>query len=146
MKRKFNIAGKILSFSLVLLMAVQTASLAVAGAGADLIGPSSNEASAQNDVLPDTDNGKWEIPIAEENPNQVDMTINNGIVYNDHVYNKITRWNYTNGYKSANDSYSIYWRDFTASLGPVVGLSNYSWVSGVNGNWIEKIQTGSIPR
>ena len=115
MKRKFNIAGKILSISLVLLMAVQTASLAVAGAGADLIGPSSNGLKTQNDVLPDTDNGKWQIPIAEENPNQVDMTINNGIVYNNRVYEMLTRWNYIGDYKSATDPHSGYWRDFTAS-------------------------------
>ncbi len=147
MKRKFNIAGKILSISLVLLMAVQTASLAVAGAGADLIGPSSNGLKTQNDVLPDTDNGKWQIPIAEENPNQVDMTINNGIVYNNRVYEMLTRWNYIGDYKSATDPHSGYWRDFTASVGPVIGLSNYSWVGGVNGNWIDnKYITTAVKR
>ena len=136
MKNKLGIKGKILCFALVLFIAIQTASLTVAGAGAGLVSPSGVD-KKQDSPLPDVGNDDWEIPTAQENPNKVDLTINNGIVYNDHVYAKLQKWDYIGNYQRFTDPYTGYWRDFTASLGPIVGLTNYRWSFGKNGNWIQ---------
>ena len=142
MKKKFGLTGKILSAALAFLIIIQAAPLTIAGLGAELgagLGEKkADNTAAGNAVLPDADKGQWEIPEAQENPHNVDMTINNGIVYNDFVYSKLISWGYVMGYQGAGDPYKNGgWRDFTASLGPLVALSNYKWYNNNKGNWID---------
>ena len=137
MKKKHGLTGKIFSLALAFLIIVQVAPLTVAGLGAELGTRGIGSEKTQNDVLPDVDNGAWEIPEAAVNPNKVDMTINNGIVYNDHVYKKLLSWGYLTGYHSATDPYTGYWRDYTASLGPLIPLEDLGWINNHNGSWID---------
>ena len=137
MKKGYGLIGKIFSLALAFLIIIQAAPLTVAGLGAELGAKDTGTVAAQDGVLPDADKGQWEIPAAAENPNNVDMTINNGIVYNDSVYSTLVRWGYITGYNGSGDPYSRGgWRDFTASLGPLVSLSNYKWRNNNKGSWI----------
>ena len=116
-KRKFLI-GKILSVALAFILIIQAQPLTVVAlseALGDALGKvigetfGSNATSTektQGEVLPDVDNDAWEIPEATKNPNNVNMTINNGIVYNDHVYQKLMQWGYLTGYQDGTDPYT----------------------------------------
>lgn len=154
MKSKRFLMGKILSVALAFIIVMQAHPMTAVALGEVLSGaqplesgpPSSfsgaqplesGPPSSQNNVLPDVDNDAWEIPEATENPNSVNMTINNGIVYNDYVYSKLVQWGYANGYRSATDPYTGHWRDYTASLGPLISLYNYKWINNNNGSWID---------
>ncbi len=137
MKKKYGLTGKIFSSALAFLIIIQAAPLTVAGLGAELGLRGAGVETKQNVVLPDTDDNQWDIPLATENPNKVDMKINNGIVYNDYVYQKLAEWEYLMSHHSAIDPYTEYWRDYVASLGPVELLSNYEWTNDVNGTWID---------
>ncbi len=134
MKKKIGITGRILCLTLVLMIAVQAASLTIAGVGAELVGALSSGGAKGNSVLPDADNGQWVIPEAGENPNKVDMTINTGLVYTNQVYERIGEWGYLDGYQSKTNPKTHYWEDITASAGPMAALE-YSY-DNINGNWI----------
>lgn len=140
MKKKKFLSGKILSLVLAFIIILQAQPLTAVALSEQLedalVSNNVNSEKTQNNVLPDTDNEQWEIPEAEVNPNKVDMTINNGIVYNDEVYKKLLRWGYLAGYQSATDPYTGYWRDYTASIGPLLMLENLGWINNSKGSWV----------
>ena len=145
MLKKLSFKWKALSISLALLMILQTAHIATVALDDD-VGDSQSSTNLQSSVIPDADNGQWEIPEATENKNNVNMTINNGIVYTTEVYNKLKDWGYITGYQRAQDPYrkwasggysGYYYMEYTASLGPTRQLSDYKWYNNVNGNWIK---------
>ena len=136
MKKKYGLMGKMFSMALAFLIIIQAAPLTIAGLGAEIGLKGTGTEKTQDSVLPEVGSEDWEIPEATVNPNNVDMTINNGIVYNDYVYTKLLSWGYLTGYHSATDPYTGYWRDYTASLGPLILLEDLGWINNHNGSWI----------
>ena len=140
MKSTVRWTKKMLCMLLAFVFTLQLAHLTIVAIGSEISAAlaSGTESGGTQGVLPDADNGQWQIPEASENPNAVDMTINNGIVYTDQVYQELIRWGYILGYQGAGDPLSRGgWRDFTASLSPLAPLERTGRINNNKGTWID---------